>query len=115
MTLIQERNFAVKQAIEIKAGRYALQVDSAQRFDITEIQAERQIHAFPKKQIPRNPSKKRLQAALVTIFETLIRQYPDISKGELFTRIVMSPAPEFFISKRVAKEIVNKLIRKENE
>lgn len=115
MTLIQERNFAVKQAIEIKAGRYVLQCDSAPRFYITEKQAERLIYAFFKKKIPRNPSKKRLQAALVTTFETLIRQYPYISKGELFTRIVMSPAPEFFISKRVAKEIVNKLIRKENE
>lgn len=115
MTLIQERNFAVKQAIEIKAGCYVLPCDSAPRFYITEKQAERLIYAFFKKKIPRNPSKKRLQAALVTTFETLIRQYPDISKSELFTRIVMSPAPEFFISKRVAKEIVNKLIRKENE
>lgn len=58
MTLIQERNFAVKQAIEIKAGRYVLQCDSAPRFYITEKQAERLIYAFFKKKSPATQAKK---------------------------------------------------------
>nr|DAX41371.1 MAG TPA: hypothetical protein [Caudoviricetes sp.] len=107
MTLTQERNIAIRQTIPACIGRYSIRQVPAPRFYISEKQAERLIYAYFRRVYPRLQEKKRLQIALVSTHDTLIKEFPTISKAELFSKIVMHPAPEFFITLRTFKSIIN--------
>ncbi len=98
MTLTQERN---REFLKLYEGENPRTLDPkhypAPRFFITEKQAERLIYAFIKHRHPVSPEKQRLQQELHRTYCRLLPKHKG-TQQDLFSKVVMSPAPEFFMS-----------------
>lgn len=109
MTLIQERNEAIIKAIlnkPLPRGRYFNPKDyPASRFYISEKQAQRHVYLYMRKIVFRSAEKRRLQKELFDKYTHLLSQRPKLSQADIFCRLVMSPASEYFISYNVLQRI----------
>ena len=105
-----ERDNEIKQKLILIKGRYVLPRETnSSKFFISTKQAERLVYNFYKKKYPQSDEKQRLQKKLVEAYEKKIKEKPHLPKPMLFAEVVNSPAPEFFVSKRVIREIIFKL------
>lgn len=109
MTLIQERNQAI--IAYFKDGNFPTRKTfnykrcSAPRYYITEKQAERHVYLYMRKIFFRSDEKRRMQKELYEQYSLLISKHPTLSKADIFTKLVMSPASEYFVSYNVLQRL----------
>lgn len=104
------RDNEIKEKLITINGQYVLpKGTTSSRFFISAKQAERLVYNFYKKKYPQSDEKQRLQKKLVEVYERKIKENPHLPKPMLFAEVANSPAPEFFVSKKVIRDIIFKL------